>query len=141
MSVNTRVKTGFPILLLAGSCLGGCQSLDLSGDELTWQALHAIDVAQTVSAADDPCYEEDAWLTEKLIGDQPSTGKVLLWGVGTSVTHAWISNLLESRDAPLWVQKTWSYATIGSSGFAIVSNHSEGVRIFGDNKSVDGCYR
>lgn len=107
---------------------------------MTWQGLHAMDVAQTVSAARDPCYEEDAWLTQKLIGSQPSTGEVLLWGVGTSLAHAWISNTLADQNAPRWLQKTWSYATITSSGFAVASNHSEGVRVFGDNKSVEGCY-
>lgn len=138
--VNDIKRIPFLIFILTGGALGGCQSLDLSSDEITWQALHAMDVAQTVSAARDPCYEEDAWLTEKLIGAQPSTGEVLLWGAGTSIAHAWISGMLESRDAPRWVQKTWSYATITSTGFAVASNHAEGVRVFGSNKPVEGCY-
>lgn len=129
-------------LLLAGASLlsAGCESLDLSGEEIAWQTLHAIDVAQTLSAADDPCYEEDAFFTRALIGSQPSQGEVLLWGAGMAVGHAWITGLLERHEAPMWVRKTWSYATIAGTGIAIVNNHSEGVRVFGDNEKVNGCY-
>ena len=65
---------------------------------------------------------------------------MLLWGAGMAVGHAFVTNLLERQKAPRWVQKTWSYATITSTGIAIASNHSEGVRVFGDNESVEGCY-
>jgi len=111
-----------------------------SNEEIAWQTLHAIDVAQTVSAAQDPCYVEDAYVTRQLIGSQPSTGEVLLWGAGMAAGHAWISTLLESHDAPNWVQKTWSYATITGTGIAVATNHSEGIRVLGDNKPVAGCY-
>ena len=129
------------LLLSAGSILSaGCQSLDLSGEEITWQTLHAIDVAQTLSAADDPCYVEDAPVTRSIIGSQPSQGEVLLWGAGMAVGHAWVTGLLERHAAPMWLQKTWSYATITGTGIAIASNHAEGVRVFGHNEPVDGCY-
>lgn len=128
-------------LLAGGSLLSaGCQSIDLSSEEITWQTLHAIDVAQTLSAAQDPCYVEDAYVTRQLIGSQPSTGEVLLWGAGMAVGHAWVTRALERHDAPRWVQKTWSFATITGTGVAIAANHAEGVRVFGDNKSVDGCF-
>lgn len=128
------------VLLSACVLSAGCQSIDLSGEEIAWQTLHAIDVAQTLSAAQDPCYVEDAPVTRQLIGSQPSTGEVLLWGAGMAVGHAWVSNLLETRNAPRWVQKTWSYATITGTGIAIASNHAEGVRVLGDNQAVPGCY-
>lgn len=127
------------IALIALSWLGGCQSLDR--EELTWQALHAIDVAQTLNAARDPCYEEEAWLTARLIGAQPSDGEVIAWGVGTAVFHAWISNALENRGAPTWVQKLWELGTLGHTSYAIGTNHEEGVRPFGKNRAVPGCYR
>lgn len=127
--------------LTAGTLFSaGCQTFELSNEEIAWQTLHAVDIAQTLSAAQDPCYVEDAYLTKRLIGEQPSTGEVLLWGAGMAVGHAWVTNLLERHEAPRWVQKTWSYATITSTGVAIASNHSEGVRVFGDNESVEGCF-
>ena len=138
-AVLRRITTVFT--LLAGSVLSaGCESVGLSTEEITWQTLHAVDVAQTLSAAEDPCYVEDAYVTRKLIGTQPSTGEVLLWGAGMAVGHAWVSGMLERHHAPGWLRKTWSYATITGTGLAIATNHAEGVRIFGDNEAVDGCY-
>ena len=125
-------------IVLATPFFAGCQSL--SNEEIAWQALHAVDVAQTISAANDPCYVEDALVTRQLIGADPSTGEVLLWGAGMAVGHAWVTALLERNDAPGWVQKTWSYATITGTGLAIPNNHSEGIRVFGDNRPVDGCF-
>lgn len=119
--------------------LGGCQSM--GREELTWQALHAIDVAQTLNAARDPCYQEEAWLTAQLIGAQPSDGEVIAWGLGTAVFHAWISNTLEHRGAPVWVRKLWELGTLGHTSYAIGTNHQEGVRPFGKNRPVPGCYR
>lgn len=128
-------------MLAFGATFGaGCQSFHLSSEELTWQTLHAVDVAQTLAAASDPCYVEDAYLTRELIGAQPSSGEVLLWGAGMAVGHAWVSSMLESSGAPRWVAKAWDYATITGTGLAIATNHAEGVRVFGDNKSVDGCF-
>ena len=121
--------------------LGGCQSLELSGEEVTWQALHAMDIAQTLSAADDPCYEEDAWLTQKLIGKQPSDAQVLAWGIGTAVGHALVSHSLEAMNAPKWVQKAWGYGTLSYTGYTVANNYDNGVRAFGDNEDVAGCYR
>ena len=135
----SRVFTLF-VLGVGSLFSAGCQSLELSGEEITWQTLHAIDVAQTLSAADDPCYVEDAVVTRALIGSQPSQGEVLLWGAGMAVGHAWVTGFLEHQNAPMWLRKTWSYATITGTGIAIASNHSEGVRVFGDNKAVEGCY-
>ena len=129
-------------LILACGVLSsaGCESLNLSNEEIAWQTMHAMDVAQTVAASQDPCYVEDAMVTRQLIGSQPNTGEVLLWGAGMAVGHAWITRALENSEAPKWVQKTWSYATITGTGIAIASNHSEGIRVFGDNKSVEGCF-
>ena len=61
------------VFWIAGSALlsGGCQSLNLSNEEIAWQTLHAVDVAQTLSAAEDPCYVEAAYFTRQLIGEQP----------------------------------------------------------------------
>ena len=126
-------------VLLVTLPLTGCASLELGPEEFVWQTLHAVDVAQTLSAAADPCYVENAPLTKELIGAQPSTTGVLLWGVGTAVGHALISGVLAAQDAPPWVQKSWSIFTIGSTAYAVGGNHVEGVRVFGANKPVPGC--
>lgn len=120
--------------------LGGCQSLEVDREEMTWQALHAMDVAQTLNAASDPCYKENAWLTKRLIGEQPSDAEVVAWGVGTAVFHAWVSNALDDRGAPVWVQKLWELGTLGHTTYAVGTNHENGVRPFGSNREVEGCY-
>ena len=121
--------------------LAGCQHMEFDRNELAWQALHAVDVAQTLNAASDPCYIEDAWLTAKLIGEQPSNGEVLLWGLGTAVLHAVIADVMQDRGAPQWLQNAWDYGSITLTGFAVKRNHDQGVRAYGVNEDVAGCYR
>ena len=122
-----------------GALLSGCQSMDER--ELTWQTLHAIDVSQTLNAASDPCYKEVSWMTKRLIGEQPSDGEVIVWGIATAMAHMWIANTLEERNAPKWVQAVWDLGTIGHTGYAVVNNHDNGVRPWGDNVSHSECYR
>lgn len=122
-----------------GFLLGACQSVDKR--ELAWQTLHAVDVSQTLNAASDPCYEEVSWMTRRLIGAQPSDAEVMVWGIATSMAHMWISNRLEERHAPKWVQAAWDLGTIGHTGYAVVNNHRNGVRPWGANESHSGCYR
>ncbi|MEZ5558656.1 MAG: hypothetical protein R3E86_08970 [Pseudomonadales bacterium] len=136
--VRGMVARGAAVVVV-GLLSGGCASMDR--DEATWLALHSMDVAQTLNAASDPCYEETAWLTSRLIGNQPSDAEVLAWGVGTAVAHAWIGRVLEEQGAPRWVQKAWDVTTISYTTYTISQNHADGVRPFGDNQPVDGCYR
>lgn len=126
------------VLMSALLGAGGCQSMDR--EELAWRALHAVDVAQTLNAASDPCYEEHAWLTRQLIGRQPSDAEVIVWGVGIALAHGWISRALESNDAPRWVQATWSIGTVLSTGYTVVDNHRNGVRPWGDNLDHNDCH-
>ena len=126
-----------PSLLLVIALLGGCASLDnMSRGEKTWQALHVIDTLQTLNAANDPCYRESNGLTASLIGEQPSSGEVLAWGVGSAILHAGVSHLLEKHEAPRWVQIGWDVISIGTVMHTIARNHTEGIRPWGNNVSV-----
>ena len=53
----------------------GCKSMP--NEEIMWQALHAIDFAQTMSIASDPCYVESGAFTSRVIGEDPSKGEVV----------------------------------------------------------------
>lgn len=132
-----RLSRGLALLGCLAA-LGGCASMDRN--EITWQTLHTVDVLQTLNAASDPCYKEKAWVTKRLIGEQPDDHEVIAWGVGTAVLHAWVSSSLDERGAPLWVQKLWELGTLGHTTYAIGSNHENGVRPFGSNREVMGCY-
>lgn len=125
------------LFVLLGVLLSGCETT--SRREMTWQALHAVDVAQTLNAARDSCYREASWMTKKLIGEQPSNAEVMAWGAATALAHMWISNLLKDRDAPRWVQSAWQVGTIGQTGFAVANNHRIGVRPWGSNEGHDSC--
>ena len=143
-SSRPRLSAGFRAgglvgTLLCGVLLGGCQSMDKR--EIAWQALHAVDISQTLNAAGDPCYKEVSWMTTRLIGEQPSDAEVIVWGIATSIAHLWIANTLEERNAPRWVQAVWDLGTIGHTGYAVVNNHHNGVRPWGDNELHDECYR
>ena len=127
-------RTALAAGVLAAS---GCASLDMSRSETAWQTLHAVDVAQTLNAARDPCYRESDPLTRAIIGEQPSTGEVVAWAVGSSVLHAVVSRKLE-RHAPKWVTGVWHSLSIGSKGLTIGRNHAEGIRPFGDNVQQAG---
>lgn len=125
------------LFTVIGVLLGGCETT--SGREMTWQALHAVDVAQTLNAAPDPCYREASWMTRRIIGEQPSDAEVLAWGAATALAHMWISSFLERREAPQWIKSAWQLGSIGQTGFAVVNNHRIGVRPWGSNEGHDGC--
>ena len=80
-------------------------------------------------------------MTKRLIGEQPSDASVVLWGLGTAIAHKLVSDLLEKKDAPKWMQKMWDVGTISHTGYAVVSNHQSGVRPWGDNQFYAGCNR
>ncbi len=132
---ETRFRLGRSVGLVTLLYLCGCQSM--SRDEIAWQTLHVMDVAQTLNAASDPCYVESSWLTQQLIGDQPRHEEVLVWGIGTAIIHMLVSRTLEARDAPQWLQRAWSVTTISHTAYAVATNHSEGVRMWGDNDPRD----
>jgi len=132
-----RVLSVIGLVLLAS----GCQSIkDMSRHELAWQSLHAVDIAQTLNAANDPCYIEAFPVTQSLIGEQPSNSEVFAWGIGTAVGHYLVTQGLQYANAPTWLQKVWGYTTIGHTAYTVADNHRNGVRMFGDNSDVNGCY-
>lgn len=126
-----------PLSLLVLIVLSGCASM--SRPELAWQAVHAVDVAQTLNIVNDPCYVESNPITTSLIGEQPSTGEVIAWGVGAGVLHYGVSRYLEHTDAPRWMQNTWQAITLTTTAGAVYSNHREGIRISGSNEPFAGC--
>ena len=112
--------------------LSGCTS---SPAEKAWQTMHLVDVAQTINgAARDPCFHERDPFTRRLIGRQPSTESVLLWGVGVGVTHyaldRWLTNSGHANKK--WV-RILRAVDLGAKGFTIGRNHQIGIRVFGDN--------
>ena len=127
-----------PLIGTAGFfALGGCTT---TGQEIAWQTLHAVDVAQTVNGpAGDPCYMEADPLTSAIIGEQPSKTEAVAWGLAWAGMHAGVTWLLDRNEAPQWAQIGWQALTITNTASAVYRNHQAGIRPFGRNEIVNGC--
>lgn len=124
-------KLAFLLILLSG-----CASIDRY--EMTWQTLHAIDVAQTVDAMNDDgdCYRESGSLTSLMIGTQPSERKIYTWGLASAAMHFGLTWLLNQTDINETVKSGIKIADIGYKASVVEGNHAAGVRLGGANH---GC--
>lgn len=117
--------------------LSGCSNLPQKRywqAELGWQLVHGIDVLQTINGpAQSNCYIENDPITKRLIGERPSTGEVIGWGIGSGLLHYGISKGLERIGAKPWIKGVWQGTMIGYATSAVVSNHRKGIRPWGDN--------
>jgi hypothetical protein len=125
------------VLVLCIASLTGCTALESRGEQ-TWLALHAVDTAQTYRIAQsDGCFREGNPITSAVIGEEPSTGEALAWGIGTAALHVGVTELLLRNDHPK-LAKAWQFVTIGASSYAIGHNYSLGIRIGGPNEPKAG---
>jgi hypothetical protein len=130
-----RFVTVAAVILLVFS-LCGCATIERP-DEATWQALHAVDTAQTLRASQSDCFreQESAWL----IGAHPNEAKVAAWAVGEAGLHAFVTGWLLENDHPT-LEKAWQVVTIGQTGYTVAHNISVGVRIGAPNVEPAGCH-
>jgi transcriptional regulator with XRE-family HTH domain len=135
---GAAMRNGFSAALIAIS-LTGCAALS-QPQEMAWQSLNAVDMAQTYSGAGDRCYGEGNPVTQALIGEHPTHTAVVLSSTGYALAHAAISEALLDHDHPT-LEKIWQYATLIDKAYAVGHNYYIGIRIGGSNKPVDGCSR
>ena len=129
------------LLIICISSLSGCAVYeDMSPLEKAWQMANIIDIAQTVDGAvlDSSCYYESNPLTSRVIGKHPSLEKLLLWGAGTSMLHAYVGKKLDNSKLPRWTKFAIRSVDLGLKMDTVAHNYSIGVRIGAPNKS---CYR
>ncbi|MGB8693013.1 MAG: hypothetical protein WCD08_05835 [Steroidobacteraceae bacterium] len=94
-------------------------------DELAWQALHVVDVAQTAQISRHPeCYHEVG--SSYLIGQHPDLLQVLAWGVAEGYGHYWISDWLADHKMKR-TRQVWEVITIGYKGYTLRANDLEGI--------------
>lgn len=111
--------------------LCGCESMPRG--ELAYQTLHAVDVLQTINGpATDDCYKEANPITRRIVGEKPSKGQVVAWGVGQGLLHYGISSYLEDN-SPGWIYGAWQILSTGTVAITIHDNYELGVKPWGDN--------
>ena len=99
--------------------------------EATWQVLHAVEMGQTLDLARQPERYYEAY--NPLLGKHPSTERVYVWGVTSSLAHAGISFLLPSK-VDLWgmkvpVRTIFQAVSIGWTGSMVGHNFDIGLKV------------
>jgi len=107
--------------------------------EALWQALHAMDVLQTIKGpASDSCHYERNAFTRQIIGKRPHPDKVIIWGVTYAVLHvAYTKWLNETKRLKPSVKTALRFLDFTSMGLTIATNYKQGIRITGENKHTD----
>jgi len=124
------------LLITLAIALSGCANMplnpytDLSNAGKYRQALHAIDVAQTLQTAKYPgCFYESFPVTRKIIGKQPSKQSVILWGVTTSYFSAQLDHYIYKSDLSESWKDFLGYVMVGVTADTIIKNYGIGIRI------------
>lgn len=94
------------LVILAVAVLSGCASDDWTrGDtvaELTWQAMNVVDAKQTANIHRTPNVHEANWLSQSLVGRQPSSSDAYQLAATYAVSHFAISRMLPPRWRKYW---------------------------------------
>lgn len=100
--------------------------------EISWQAMNAVDIAQTVDASHDPQHFRETGPAGLVLGKHPSDGRLAVWAVGAIAGHALVSNWLLENDHPrlFWA---WQFVTFAESTSSVAQNIYVGVRIGAPN--------
>lgn len=111
--------------------LQGCAAMPLAWVkenqrlELAYQAVHVIDLAQTLQISKHPELRESNWF----LGEHPRSSKIAVWYAGTAYGHAFVTSALERENAPRWMCRTWQALTIGDAINAVYGNYRLGLKV------------
>jgi hypothetical protein len=114
-------------LIFASVAHAGDFSTETVVEESVYQALHAIDIAQTVYIAKHPdqFYEKEI---DWAVGRHPAEARVLQYMVGDAALHVALTFVLVKADAPRWVTRSWELLTIGASANNVRGNYNVGIK-------------
>jgi hypothetical protein len=101
----------------------------MSTEEKIWQVGHLLDVLQTARIHREDCYQEGNVMTRRQIGRNPSTGKVIAWGLVHSAIQHYQFKLVENSNMPKWLQHALKWAAITYKYDTVYHNHQLGIRI------------
>jgi hypothetical protein len=141
-----RWVQAFSLGIMVGIVLTQCarvRSGELALEETAFQALHLVDMQQTLSLRHHPCvhtkfFPNGQWYDEQCheegtgaldagwaIGKHPSDRAVYGYFAGEGALHAAVSYLLRGRP---WAFRTWEAVTIGVQGFTVARNFHLGLQ-------------
>lgn len=129
--LHSRTCATWLSMLAASSLLFGCAAMPNTWTkenqrlEIAYQAVHVVDLGQTLDIKNHPGLKEDNWF----LGEHPSDEKIALWYVGTAYGHAFVTSALERENAPRWLCRTWQAVTIGNALSNIHGNYKLGLRM------------
>lgn len=130
------------MLVLIFSLSAGCSAMKpRTAGEWAFHTANAMDMLQTINHGSDPCYVETNHVTRSILGDNPGTGESIAFFLAVSAVHRAISWELQEQNVPNWIQRSWEAITFGPKAYVVYDNHQNGVRMFGDNETIDGCTR
>jgi hypothetical protein len=145
-SRRRRMKLAAALLLVAIGGLAGCTAMQhlarrhgVALAEASWQALNAVDFAQTVSIARQPRrYHEDGIPTRWLIGEHPGEGAVGACWAGVALLHLAVTRYLAARTdrgrAWRWTLYGWETLSLAEGARDVARNASIGLQPFGPKR-------
>ena len=117
----------------------------LTPEEAILQTIHLIDVLQTQTFRGEQCYSESNPMTKPFTGSNPSTARVIAWGLATAALYNYTYQFIENSNMPKWLQYGLKAAPIYVKYNTITRNYELGVRIGRQNTNqpwIDGkCYK
>jgi len=107
--------------------------------ESAWQAVHAVDVAQTVTISRSPyVLHEDDPIGRPLLSAHPSTGRVYAVMAGLGIAHFAVTRWLDANDPGQGPWHTafiaWQSATLAWKIGDVAHNTESGIRLFGHDR-------
>lgn len=111
------------ITIALAAILCGCASMpkEQRTYEIAYQALHAIDTAQTLKINNVAGRE-----TNPILGRHPKDYEVIAYMAAEAAIHARISKAMADHDAPMWMQRSWHYVSLIWNGHLVIRNERRG---------------
>jgi hypothetical protein len=105
---------------------------DIKFDEKVYMAVHAIDILQTMQHGPNPCYGEVDPITRRLIGRDPSPGRVFVWGLARGALAHYEFQFINNSNLPKWLRTTLKWYNTAVRFEIVENNYQLGLTLYGD---------
>jgi len=112
------------LLILVLSPLAHAEKYNPMHYEIAWQAMHVIDVMQTLEIQDHEHLEEVHM--RKVLGRNPDDDNVYAWGIAGAIAHYYLMKWIDENTN---YGKALRHIEVGYKFGTISNNHSIGLRV------------